>query len=433
MKSFTRIFLSLLAFAAQPALAQEATPSVYLETVDTTAYPRVVVRLTAWGPDGLPLQGLAPQDFTLQEDGGAPLHPDFVAVNADSPLWVALVIDVSGSMQGQPLTDAKAAAARFLDRLESSDYAALLAFSEVDPDPLSLDPAREIGFTSDLEPIYNTVENLQAGGGTYLYQATAKAVQWFLDKPAGHRAILVLSDGRNDPPTTGDPEEPIRLAQDAGVPVFVVGLGSQIDEPYLRRLAGETGGLFRSTPRSSELANLFADMAALLKTQYEVTYTSQLPADGQEHILSLALTYAGSTVTVERSMGPLPLIEATTIPTEAPAIETPAQPEVATALPPASEPTATDKPADTIAATPTETLPPLMPLTFMDYLVSYLPIIVIAGLALVGVVVLLVVLFGRKKSRPKPEACAKCGFDMTGKTGACPQCGETRRLPKMKT
>jgi hypothetical protein len=36
-----------------------------------------------------------------------------------------------------------------------------------------------------------------------------------------------------------------------------------------------------------------------------------------------------------------------------------------------------------------------------------------------------------KRPRPSAERCARCGFDMTGKTGPCPQCGSTRKLPKL--
>jgi predicted amidophosphoribosyltransferase len=52
----------------------------------------------------------------------------------------------------------------------------------------------------------------------------------------------------------------------------------------------------------------------------------------------------------------------------------------------------------------------------------------VTALAVLGVAAFLV--FSRRKLKPAPEVCAKCGYDMTGRSGACPQCGETRRLPK---
>jgi VWFA-related protein len=423
MKHILLSLLILLSLAAplRAAQAQQPSLSVYLETVDTTAYPQVIVRLNAWGADGLPLAGLQAADFTLQEDGGAPFHPLSAVADSHAPLHVALVIDVSGSMAGQPLVDAKAAAARFLDRLAPGDYAALVAFSDtVDPDPAVLDPARELDFTSDRTPLYDRIEALQAGGETHLYNAAAKAVNLFQDIPAGHRAILLLSDGRNEPTNVGDPAQAIQLAQEAHIPIFVIGLGSAIDEPYLRRLAGDSGGLYRGAPSSAELADLFADMAALLKTQYVLTFESQLPADGNSHTLSLALNAQGAVASAEATLGPLPLA-----PTQAPTA-TPTEPPPPTATP-------TELPPPTI--TPTETPPPTatsIPTPIPEEEPAGIPWLPV-GLGLAALAVAMILLFTlRRKPKPAPEACARCGFDLTGKTGACPQCGETRRLPKKK-
>lgn len=273
--------LALLLGSFNRSLAQGPAVTLHLDWVDITAFPMVSVRLSVWDADGLPLVGLTPGDFTLQEDGGSPFHPAAAEVNLDAPLSVVLVLDVSQSMLGAPMDDAQEAAARFLNRLKQGDRAALIAFSDnLDPDPANLNPARELAFSANLDPMYDLIASLQAQGQTHLYNAAAKAVRLAAGEPEGHRAVLLLTDGRNEPTDLGDPEEAIQLAREANVPIFVIGLGSQIDEPYLRRLATETGGLFRAVPTSSELAHLFADMASLLKTQYLIMYQSTLPADG---------------------------------------------------------------------------------------------------------------------------------------------------------
>ena len=157
-----------------------------------------------------------------------------------------------------------------------------------------------------------------------------KAVKLTTALPAGHRAILLLSDGQNQPPTQGDPQQAITLAQNANLPVFVIGLGNQIDEPYLLSLANGTGGLFRSTPKSSELASLFTDMASLLKTQYILTYPSSLPADGKSHTLKVTLNTAQGSASTSLGFGPLPV--AANTPTPVPPTAT-AMPAVPTMLP----------------------------------------------------------------------------------------------------
>jgi VWFA-related protein len=414
----------LLVFVVTPlnqASAQQSSIGLYLDPPDITDFPNVVVRLSAWDESGLPLTGLTAENFTLQEDGGSPFHPSMLEADARAPLQVILVIDISGSMNGKPLEDAKVAAARFLDKLTPGDEAALIAFSDLeDTNPRQINPEREHPFSSNLGPIYDRIEGLQAVNYTHLYNALTKAIRMSENLPGGHRAVLLLSDGVNEPANVGNPDEPIQLAQQAQIPVFVIGLGNKIDEQYLGRLASETGGLFRKTPRSSELAKLFTDMASLLKTQYRMTYQSKLPQTGDMHILTLTLNTAGKVETRQIEFGPLPEVPPTDTPT---LTDTPPPPTYTPTVSPTH--TATTSPTATpIPPTPTPTpLPPLP--TLWEKPTTWVAGGLILALIVVGIIL------GLRRPRPQPEACAKCGYDMTGKSGACPQCGETRRLLKV--
>jgi VWFA-related protein len=404
----------------KPAFAEDTSGSIFIDRGDVSAFPTVSVSFSAWDANGLPLANLSPQDITLSENGGPGFHPLSVAADTRSPLQVALVIDVSSSMQGQPLSDAKSAAARFIDRLAPGDQVALVAFSDsVDPAVDNLNPKRELGFSQDLAPVYDHIEALQSGGATELYNATAKALRMTTALPAGHRAVLLLSDGVNDPAARGDPEEPIRLAKEAHVPVFVIGLGNQVDEAYLRRLAHETGGMFRSAPTSSELARLFSDMATLLKTRYTLVFPSSQAANGQTIVLKVSLDAQGVVTTSEAQLGPLPKAAA---PSSTPASS-------ATPIP-----TATPAPSATLLL-PTQTPAPVpdQGLTLGGlarmWVHGWVGILSL-GVLVVVILVVLFLLLRKRKPAPKPEACARCGYDLTGVSGPCPQCGETRRLPR---
>lgn len=436
---FVLLALALIVGSFSQALAQEKAVSLHIDWVDTTQFPQITVLLSAWNADGLPLAGLKPGDFSLQEDGGNPIQPTTVQADPNAALAVGLVLDISTSMLGEPIDDAKAAAIRFLDRLNvgdfESDRAALIAFSDrLDPAPSNLNPNLELDFTNNLDPVIDLIATLESGGQTHLYNAAAKAVGLAEDEPVGRRAVLLLTDGRNEPAEVGDPEEAIRRAQEANIPFFVIGLGKEIDEPYLRRLATETGGLFRSAPSSSELGHLFTDMATLLKTQYTLTYESSLPTDGGMHELSVTLdTEAGSdTQTIE--FGPVPLVV-----TETPTLTQTLAPTNTITL----TPTVTNSPTLTNTATHTATLiPSLTPTATFTPTPTPTPIPTfverITGSAmlwcpavlLIAFVALLLFIF-RRKPREK-EKCAKCGYDVTNEPGACPQCGETRRLPEFK-
>jgi uncharacterized protein YegL len=400
------IFVLLGTWQGGQAFAQGAALSLRVDRVDLTSFPDVSVHLRAWDSAGLPLSALTTDDFTLVEDQGAPLRPLSIKPDLEAPVRVVLVMDVSGSMAGQPFEDAKQAATRFLDRLKPGDQVALIAFSDsVDPDPTVLDPARELAFTSDLSIVYDTIENLKLGKNTHLYLALVKAMQMIAQTPSDTtRVVLLLTDGRNEPNNVGDPQEPIRLAQEVDVPVFVVGLGDKIDETYLRTLASESGGVLRTTPRSSELAALFGDMATLLKTQYLLNYRSALPQDGAKHTLTVQLNTSSASAESRLEFGPLPLVVPEATPTTA---VIPTQPVETGQVPIANNPSTTPAPL------------------YQNW--------VWLGAAVVSLGLgLLIAALRRRRPKPAPEVCAQCGFDLTGIGGACPQCGGTRRLPRTK-
>jgi len=384
-----------------------------VESTDLRAFPIVSLRLSAWNTEGLPLRDLKFEDFLIRENGGPAFAPDALSVDQNAPLAVALVLDISGSMRGQPIVDAKVAAARFLDRLSAADQAALIAFSDnLNPDPLDLDPTRELGFRGNLAALYDMIESLEAQGGTHLYNALAKAATLTLDLPSGHRAILLLSDGTNDPSNVGDPDAVIELAREANLPIYAIGLGSSIDEPYLRRLTAETGGVLRLAPSSAELAQTFEDMATLLKTQYVLRYTSKISNGADKASLEVTLNTLGMQATSQTMLENLPVLPTPTsapVPTQMPTAV------LATALP---QPTAIPEPT----AKPTGLLATL----------QQLPPALLFGLVGILTFVILLAMSVRRRKKAASMRCARCGFLLAEDATVCPQCGETRQLMQEK-
>ncbi len=386
-----------------------------IESIDTDVFPIIEVRLSAWDSSGKALKNLSPSNFQIVENKGSQFQPASVKIDNAAPLAVALVLDVSGSMQGQALKDAQVAAARFLDRLGKEDQAALIAFSTgVDPDPANLKAAKEYPFTHELKVIYDAVEGLEAEGGTELYNALQKAIAMTAQLPEGHRAVLLLSDGMNDPESVGDPEIPLQMAKELNVPVFVIGLGYNYDKDYLDRLASESGGLVRIAPRSSELAQTFTDIAQLLKTQYVLSYQSLLTTAGNRVDTEFTLTYDGlSTVKAVPIEGLDEKINAIN------AQHTQEAASVApTALPagqvlleePTMRPTAVIEQVESV-----EEQSPLSQLTWF-----------LLGAA--GLLVVLLSFLLKRKRKPTVYHCARCGRMLAEGVNTCPECGETRKM-----
>lgn len=307
--------LGLLVVFLTPTVAFPQGPSVTVAvaSVDPKTFPEISAAVAVADANGISVPNLTRGEFQVHEDGQAVTIKDVKTfVNPDAPIAVCLAIDVSGSMKGQPLQDAKAAAKTFIDSLGPKDQACIVAFSDkVDlSTPLVFNPAKEINFTNDKNALKNLIEVLAAdtNPGTPLYDAAVKAIKITASQPPGTRAVILFTDGKDErlapdgttilPGSVSAADRPISAAKEARVPVFPIGLGKEIDATYLQRLAEQTGGKYQDTPTSDKLTELFQSIARQLKTQYTVAYTSLLFPDSKDHTLQIKVrTLAGEAET----------------------------------------------------------------------------------------------------------------------------------------
>ena len=117
--------------------------------------------------------------------------PPTVAPTERDPVEMHYVIDISGSMEGTSITQARAALLQALNRLRPGDRFGILAFNhtyfEFSPEPLA-------ATDSNVESARNFVRNLHAGGGTEMLPALLHVMQ----KPQAEgflRHIILMTDG----------------------------------------------------------------------------------------------------------------------------------------------------------------------------------------------------------------------------------------------
>lgn len=176
------------------------------------------------GEDGFALLFLAP-----------PAADATVSVGRD----LTLVVDVSGSMSGEKIDQAKAALRQALAALRPRDRFRLIAFSS------AVHQFRE-GFTpaghAELADARSFIEALDANGGTNLAGAIESALS---ERSDGERLamVLLLTDGL---PSVGE-QAPDRIAADAAARIgrariFTVGVGHDVNTYLLDRLAVDGRG-----------------------------------------------------------------------------------------------------------------------------------------------------------------------------------------------
>lgn len=268
----------------QPTLSMPATrdlpadSQVILNQIDANRYPDVVAYFSVFDSQGEPWPTLTVENLTVAEDD-SPVEFALYTVPPTEPLAIALVVDTSGSMRGEPLVQAAEALRTFVDSMGPSDVAALIAFNSryelVQP------------FTADKETLAAAVDTLQAGGETALYDAVRYALETVSAQPVGRRAVIVLSDGR-DTASGANLDEVIARAALRNIPVYTLGLqqSQDFDAATLERLAQETGAVNLLTSEAAALRDLYAQLGRQFQGQYMVVYRS--PATGgNEHRLTL--------------------------------------------------------------------------------------------------------------------------------------------------
>lgn len=269
----------------------------------------------AWGR---PVAGLTEANFVARigdaagGQGGSPASVSRVtsAVNSDIGVAVVLAVDVSGSMEGDPLAQARGAARAFVEGLAPIDSVALVTFSD--------GAAPALNFTADKPAVFAALESLQAVGNTALYQATSVSAFVAAAAQTQRKAVILLSDGvdfGNRSAVSRD--DSLAQAATIGVPFFVVGLGSEIDRTYLEALAQGTGGRFLEAPTPAGLSDLYRSIGDSLRSQYIVTVSPDALDRTQAQALEIEVRVGeGSGLASET----LPALETPVITTEPPVV-----------------------------------------------------------------------------------------------------------------
>jgi VWFA-related protein len=233
----------------------------YLEQVNVDL---VELYTTVLDRQGRPVtSGLAAKDFAVSEDGARQQIVRFERVT-DLPIHAAVALDVSASMAGS-LEKAQAAALQFLQgTVRPKDRAAVITFND--------HPALAVKFTRDIKTLAGGLAGLKAERGTALYDSLVFSFYCF-NGLKGRRAILLLSDGK-DEGSRFTFEEALEFARRAGVTVYAVGLGDDVERRKLARISEETGGRAYFPRDAEELPAIYAAIEEELRSQYLIAYQS---------------------------------------------------------------------------------------------------------------------------------------------------------------
>ncbi len=297
-----RIIAALSITAITPALLAAQQPDLRVD-VDL-----VTVACSVSDHSGAPARSLKRENFKLS-DNGQPREITNFWQESDLPLTVALVADVSGSQTGF-VKNHRDAIAQFLNQVIGPRDRAMI-----------VEVARQSWLISDLTGSLNdlnaAVEKIgtregrestmlgppcrNAGfphtcGGTALWHAlyyTAREMK----RPAGRKAIIVLSDGMDTGSDIGLTDV-IEAAQSSETVVYAIkyasptrflSLGAMLAQAFARgleRLSRETGGLTFPNP-GRKTSDVFSRIESDLRNMYVLAFTPTGARSGEFHKLDV--------------------------------------------------------------------------------------------------------------------------------------------------
>lgn len=268
----------------------------------------VRVYVTVTDRDGRLVTTLSREDFELRDEGKP--QPITVFDNTPRPIRLIVMLDVSGSMEGNlPLL--RAAAAQLFTRLLDADLVKVGAFGR----DITISPE----FTRDAEALAAALPGrIAPDSPTPLWRAILDAIQAFGERGDERRVVLVLSDGKDSGPTPfsrtfASQAEVIDRARDEDVMIYAVGMRSRggrrmppglgrgglqaaltadLPDAGLARVAEETGGGYTEIGFGQDLGAAFAGVADELHSQYLLGFAPP-KRDGKVHEIGIRVSRPG--------------------------------------------------------------------------------------------------------------------------------------------
>lgn len=240
--------------------------------------------------NGIPVRGLTADDFVVS-DNGMQQMVDSVVID-QLPLSVELVLDTSGSVLGDRLTNLIAAADGLVAALRPGEWAGLVTFSH------RLRPVAPM--TEDLVSLRGALAALTGDGRTALRDAVQLALSTEHDARA-RPLMLVFTDGVDNASWLSD-EEVLEAVRRAGIVIHAVTvIGQQISPTrFMERVVEIAGGRLWSARSESDLSRLFTNALDEMRARYLLSFTPTRPLRPGWHELRVRLKSGGGDIKARR-------------------------------------------------------------------------------------------------------------------------------------
>jgi VWFA-related protein len=247
----------------------------------------VTTAVTVRDGEGRLVTNLEQKDFVIEEDGVP--QPITMFTRDRVPVSLSLAVDISDSMRGQRMLDARGALAHFLDRLlAAEDEASLIGFNH---------EARLFhGWAVDRAGMRARLDGMKPSGGTAMYDAIDVSLPLFEGRQHQRAAIVLVSDGADTASDT-TPTLLKRKLNRTDVFLYAIGIDSRdarnstrINPFTLQELTSQGGGYTEIIRSTAELGPATERIAEELNHQYMLGYSPLKRGDGKYHTIRVRVT-----------------------------------------------------------------------------------------------------------------------------------------------
>jgi len=288
------VLAALFVCAAAVAAQRSEAPPTFRSAIDLTT-----VNATVIDRNGHLVRELPREVFEVFEDGEPQTISQFT--NERVPVSLAMLVDVSDSMFGKRIADARDAVETFVtDLLDPADEFSILAFNH-----------RQhllTEWTDDRSVAARVLGPIHPSGSTAIYDAIVATLPLVESRRRQRAALVLVSDGGDTASDTSLREVRSALLR---TDAFVYAIAIEATAPYLinrpvaanalREVTDQSGGTTQVVQSSGEVISAMWEIADELNSQYLIGYTSAKSNDGKYH--SIRVRVKGSDYRVRARNG----------------------------------------------------------------------------------------------------------------------------------
>ena len=257
-------FVAVWGVSSAFAVQVSTTPAEPAPRFESTAH-EVTQIFTVLDRRGRPVSGLESRDFSLLDDGAYVQEFKAFEQQSETPLHMAVAIDLSGSVQERVRYEIDVST-KFLERIiRPSDEGWIVGFN--------YKPYLVTDWTRARQTL-GEVTRREPRAGTAFYDAVMFACRRLASAGTdSHRrdVLVVISDGEDNASRSAF-SETLQTVLRSGIVVLVVYTGASFPSRELRTLADATGGELFSANTKRGVLNGLARAEQAIRAQYLIAY-----------------------------------------------------------------------------------------------------------------------------------------------------------------